>query len=110
LVIADPPVFGRSRGAAFSLERDLGSLLEGCVASTAAGGVLVFSTHLLSLDEARLVRAVEEAGAARSRSIRVLETLGLPVWDHPAPPPESVTNSAREDRGNYLKTLVLRVG
>lgn len=103
LVIADPPVFGHARGGAFSLEQALPELLEGCLAATVPGGVLVFSTHLLSVDEAALLGMARGAAAARGRSISVVETMGLPEWDHPA-------DTSEGDRGNYLKTLVLRAG
>jgi 23S rRNA (cytosine1962-C5)-methyltransferase len=102
LVVADPPVFGRARGATFALERELPLLLSGCIAATAPSGVVVFSTHLLSVEQDVLVAAARAAAAGVSRSITVLETMGLPEWDHPAV-------SASDDRGNYLKTLVLRV-
>lgn len=102
LVIADPPVFGHARGATFSLERELPVLLEGCVLATAPDGVLLFSTHLLSIDEAALFEAARTAAFAAGRSVALVETMGMPEWDHPA-------SSAADDRGNYLKTLVLRV-
>lgn len=116
LVIADPPVFGHARGGAFSLERELPSLLEGCLAATAPGGVLVFSTHLLSVDEQALLGMARGAAAAIGRSISILETMGLPEWDHPvmgagaSSPVSAVEESGEADRGNYLKTLVLRAG
>jgi 23S rRNA (cytosine1962-C5)-methyltransferase len=99
LVIADPPVFGTSKRGSFTLEKDLGPLLEGSITATKPGGVLVFSTHQLSIDEAGLVTAAKDAALAIKRSVEVIETLGLPAWDHPAPASE-----------NYLKILVLRAG
>lgn len=107
LVVADPPVFGHAHGKTFSLERELVPLVDGCLAATLPGGVVVFSTHAVTLTEDLLVRlARERAGVLRTR-VEVVELLGLPEWDHPAPP---VGLAPELDRGDYLKTLVLRVG
>lgn len=112
LVIADPPVFGRAKGVAFSLERDLEALVEGCIACTTRGGVFVLATHAIALGERRLLDVARNAGGLASREVRVLERLGLPEWDHPPPvhSGEREVVAAVEDRGDYLKTLVLRVG
>lgn len=93
IVVADPPVLGRAGNKRFELLRDLERLAELLLART--DGYLVFSTHALELDWARLDAAF--AGAT------VVARLGLPGWDHPVAP-------VAEDRGDYLKTLVLKVG
>jgi 23S rRNA (cytosine1962-C5)-methyltransferase len=103
LVIADPPVVGRAKGATFSLERDLERLAEGCVGSVVPGGVVMLATHAIDVGEARLLDALERA--AEGRAIEVLARLGLPDWDHPV----VKGKSDLKDRGDYLKTLVVRV-
>ncbi|MCK6545667.1 class I SAM-dependent methyltransferase [Myxococcota bacterium] len=107
LVVADPPVFGRAHGKTFSLERELAPLVDGCLAATVPGGVVVLSTHAVALTEALLVGLVRERAAVLRRPVEVVELLGLPEWDHPAPPQGLAPEL---DRGDYLKTLVLRVG
>lgn len=107
LVIADPPVFGRARGRSFTLSRDLEALAAGAVRKVQPGGFLIFSTHATGLGDERLASALTEAAARQGRAAKVVERLGLPAWDHPVrgeAPPEAA------DRGDYLKTLVLRVG
>lgn len=109
LVIADPPVFGHAKGAAFALERELDGLIAGCVAALLPGGVLVVSTHALALSEARLLASAEAASAALGRPLEIVARLGLPEWDHPVTP-EMLEGAVEGDRGVYLKTLVLRAG
>jgi 23S rRNA (cytosine1962-C5)-methyltransferase len=106
LVILDPPVFGHARGAAFSLETSVEELLAGGIAATLPGGTLIFSTHLLSIDETRVLELARSVARELGRSISAVETMGLPAWDHPV----LDARTGAEDRGNYLKTLVLRVG
>lgn len=132
LVIADPPVVGRSKKGTFALERGLAALARGCVAALRPGGVLVISTHAVELDVDALFTAVESAARVRGGRVGVLHRLGLPEWDHPSPAPRGLGDGARDhreraggrtpvreaeppwsdvdDRGAYLKTLVLRVG
>jgi 23S rRNA (cytosine1962-C5)-methyltransferase len=105
LVILDPPVFGRAKGRTFSLGGDLLRLLEGGLRKLMDGGVLVFSTHARALDEAALVDAASRAGGREGRRVSVVAQRGLP-WDHPVDPDAA---PQEDDRGNYLKTLVLKV-
>lgn len=102
VIVLDPPLYGRTKKKRFALLRDLDRLAEGAMRRLRPGGRLVFSTHALELDGPRLRRAVERAGAGRR--VRVLESLGLPVWDHPVAP-----RDVDGDRGDYLHTLVLGV-
>lgn len=106
LIILDPPVFGRAKGRTFALDADLDVLLEGAFRKLAPGGVLVFSTHAQELTEARLVATVRAAAARQGGRARVLEQRGLPSWDHPVDVSAGGLNPL--DRGNYLKTLVLK--
>lgn len=106
LAILDPPVFGRAKGRAFSLSRDLGTLLEGTIRKLVAGGVLVFSTHAQALEEREVVTAARAAARAVGRRAELVEQRGLPDWDHPV---GAAQHAPEEDRGNYLKTLVLRI-
>lgn len=103
LVICDPPVFGHGRRP-FSLERDLHPLLEGCMRQLAEGGVLIFSTHHLSLTQAILLDAARTAAGRMERSLELLSQSGLPTWDHP-----TLAQSVEGDRGGYLNTVVVRL-
>jgi 23S rRNA (cytosine1962-C5)-methyltransferase len=117
VVIADPPVLGRAKGATFSLARDLDRLAEGCVGCAAEGGVVLLATHALEIDEARLVAALEGAASAAGRGIEVIARLGLPEWDHPVLDSSGDRGRGEDrdhdrDRGReqaYLKTLVVRI-
>lgn len=104
LVILDPPVFGRAKGRTFSLTADLPALFEGALRKLVDGGVLIFSTHAQTLREPELVRAAEAAARRLGGRARLVEQRGLPAWDHPV---AGAAPSDAEDRGNYLKTLVL---
>lgn len=105
LVILDPPVFGRGQGRAFSLRADLGALVEGSFRKLVDGGVLIFSTHAQTLSEQDVLNAAHAAASRVGGQVRVIERRGLPTWDHPV---VSGQSGDAEDRGNYLKTLVLR--
>lgn len=105
LVIADPPVYGHSERGRFTLSEQLQAIVDGCLASVLPGGVLVLSTHAMELGEGPLLDGVRERAAVRARPVEVLARMGLPEWDHPTAPGE-----VAGDRGDYLKTLVLRVG
>ncbi len=105
LVILDPPVFGRGQGRAFSLRSDLGALIEGAFRKLVSGGVLIFSTHAQTLSEQDVLNAAHVGASRLGGRVQVIERRGLPVWDHPAVPGQG---GDAEDRGNYLKTLVLR--
>lgn len=107
LIILDPPVFGRAKGRSFSLKNDLGALLEGSIRKLAPRGVLIFSTHHQELEEAELLGAVQAAAARVGGRVRLEEQRGLPSWDHPVDP--AARGADALDRGNYLKTLVLRM-
>lgn len=107
LIIADPPVLGRAGRSTFSLERHLGALVHGCLDSLVPGGVLALSTHAVGLGEGGLLGAVQDAAASAHRPLEVLATLGLPAWDHPV---GVAPEEGASDRGDYLKTLVLRAG
>jgi hypothetical protein len=63
----------------------------------------------LSLDEPRLVASARAAAAGAARTIVSIETMGLPEWDHPVAEHATTPSLDEDDRGNYLKTLVLRV-
>jgi 23S rRNA (cytosine1962-C5)-methyltransferase len=102
LVIVDPPTFGHGRGVV-SLERELDDLVGASVGVVDQGGVLVFAVHAREIDAARALLAVERAASVAKRRVQVLEQLGLPASDHPA-------SDDADDRGAYLKTLVLKVG
>ncbi|MCA9555695.1 MAG: class I SAM-dependent rRNA methyltransferase [Myxococcales bacterium] len=106
LVVLDPPVFGRAKGRTFSLVADLPALLDGAIRKLVDGGVLVFSTHHQALEDAALVGAAQGAAARDGRRVVVVERMGLP-WDHPVE--AASLGRAETDRGDYLKTLVLRV-
>ncbi len=104
LVILDPPVMGRAYGKTFSLTKQLQALLGGAMRKLAPSGVLVFSTHARGLTTDRLLRAIEDAADGQGRAAELMVELGLPAWDHPAGP-----DTDGLDRGDYLKTLVLRM-
>ncbi|MEL6185902.1 MAG: class I SAM-dependent methyltransferase, partial [Myxococcota bacterium] len=103
LVILDPPVFGHGRRP-FSLERDLVRLLRGAFSQLAPGGVLIFSTHHTGLTDPVLEAACREAALGCQRTLDLIERRGLPEWDHPIS-----GDPTPGDRGNYLRTLCLRV-
>jgi 23S rRNA (cytosine1962-C5)-methyltransferase len=103
LVIVDPPLLGHAEGRTFALLNDLGALAAGALRKLRPGGVLLFSTHALELTSADLLAVLERAAAGRA--LEVLSRLGLPPWDHPV----LEGPAAGDDRGGYLKTLVLRV-
>lgn len=102
LVILDPPVFGHGRRP-FSLEKDLIPLLAGALGQLEAHGVLIFSTHHTSLTDRVLDDACREASISAGHAIELVERRGLPDWDHPTAP-----SHAPGDRGDYLRTLILR--
>lgn len=102
LVIADPPVFGRAKNRTFTLADHLDALAGGLIQQTASSGILVFSTHALNLSVDRIESSFRRAAREAGRSVSVEATMGLPAWDHPV-------RQAANDRGDYLKTLVLRV-
>lgn len=106
LIIADPPVMGRAKGRTFSLQNDLPALMDGTLRKLADHGVLVFSTHARALGERDLWSAARAAATRAGRRLQLLDQLGLPDWDHPVRPDDQEDD---RDRGNYLKTLVLRV-
>ncbi len=60
LVIADPPVFGRSKSSTFSFTRDLKKLLQGCAEVLARPGKLVVTTNCREYTPAMLERAVRD--------------------------------------------------
>jgi 23S rRNA (cytosine1962-C5)-methyltransferase len=99
LVIMDPPVFGRAGAKVHSLGEQLEELVTHAAAVVAPGGVLVLSAHALELTQEDLADTVQRALGPR-RATQVGER-GLP-WDHPARPEAG-------DRGDYLKTMVLRL-
>jgi 23S rRNA (cytosine1962-C5)-methyltransferase len=103
LVILDPPTFGTGAGH-LSLERGLEELAALAVAVTAPDGALLFAVHAASIGEERALSAVESAADRADRGVEVLARLGLPAWDHPAP-----SSAADLDRGQYLKTLILKI-
>ena len=103
LIILDPPVFGRAKGRTFSLTQKLDELLWGAVRKLSVDGVLVFSTHARSLSSETLMRRLQVAAAANDRTFTCVQELGLPGWDHPVR-----GDAGGFDRGDYLKTLVLR--
>lgn len=107
LIILDPPVFGRAKGRTFSLENHLDALLEGAFRKLTSGGILVFSTHHQALSERALIGAAKAAAVRAGGRARLVEQRGLPAWDHPVDP--SATGLDPLDRGNYLKTLVLKI-
>lgn len=99
LIVMDPPLFGRAKKRSFALLDDLETLVARTVAKLRPGGILVLSTHALEVDEARMLAAARVTG----RPFTIEASLGLPAWDHPVEP-----GVGPEDRGDYLKTLVLR--
>lgn len=106
LVILDPPVFGRAKGRTFSLRADLPALLEGAFRKLMNGGVLIFSTHAQTMSDRDVLNAARAAAARAGGRAEVIQQRGLPEWDHPV---ASTGQGDAEDRGNYLKTLVLRM-
>jgi 23S rRNA (cytosine1962-C5)-methyltransferase len=109
LVIADAPVLGRARAKVFSLERDLQPLARDAIASTKPGGIVVIAAHATALSSEAMVEAATRGARELGRRVDLVEELGLPAWDHPTVP--SPTGRADDsDRGDYLKTLVLRAG
>lgn len=102
LVILDPPVFGRAGSKVHVLSRELGELVSLACAVVAPGGILVVSVHALDVDSDTLSQAVRASG----RSVEMVAEYGLPAWDHP-----TVADMRLDlDRGEYLKTLVARLG
>jgi 23S rRNA (cytosine1962-C5)-methyltransferase len=106
LVILDPPVFGRAGRKVHQLEKDLEALCARAISVIEPEGVLVISVHAIGMDSDRLRSAVERPAGSQGRAIEVVEELGLPEWDHPA----RARVPLDLDRGQYLKTLVLRIG
>jgi len=106
LVILDPPVFGRAKKATFSLKAHLPALLEGAFRKLANAGVLIFSTHAQTMSDRDVLNAARAAAARAGGRMSVVAQSGLPTWDHPV---ASMGQGDAEDRGNYLKTLVLRI-
>ncbi len=102
LVILDPPAFGRARNTSMSLERHLDALAGGAARVVAEGGVLAVAVHTRGAGVEDVLAAVERTGARTE----LLARGGLPVWDHPVGP----AIAPELDRGEYLGTLVLRVG
>lgn len=103
LIVLDPPVLGRAKGRTFSLTQQLDELLWGAIRKLSNDGVLVFSTHARALTVETLMSQVQAAADANQRSFRCIQELGLPGWDHPVR-----DDAGGFDRGDYLKTLVLR--
>jgi 23S rRNA (cytosine1962-C5)-methyltransferase len=103
LIIVDPPVFGRAGKRVFSLERDLANLLVAAAAALRPGGHLLLSIHALTLGTQDLERLVRDA--AGRRKVHVRHRAGLPEWDHPM----GATSKVADDRGDYLKTLVIEI-
>jgi 23S rRNA (cytosine1962-C5)-methyltransferase len=105
LVIVDPPVLGRAGRRTFVLDAQLEALAAGALRKLRPGGVMIFSTHALAISAAALESRLESVAASEGRRLERLRWLGLPAWDHP------VVEGApsEDDRGGYLKTLVLRV-
>lgn len=101
LVILDPPVFGHAGAKRHVLSQALEELVAGAVAVVEPGGVLALSVHALEVDHAALEALLERTGRPRE----TLAVLGLPGWDHP-----TVAEPSGADRGEYLKTLVVRLG
>lgn len=102
LVILDPPMFGRAGSKVHSLEHHLTSLVTSAAAVVANSGVLVVSTHALEVSREALASVVRDG--AGTRRTRVLGEHGLPAWDHPAR-----DDGDGADRGDYLKTVVVRL-
>jgi 23S rRNA (cytosine1962-C5)-methyltransferase len=104
LVILDPPTFGRGKGSkVLALERDLDSLVSRAVRLVAPGGLLVAAFHGAAFTADRALEAIAEG--AEGRTLHRRHQLGLPEWDHPA-----VSEPDEDDRGDYLRTLVLTIG
>jgi 23S rRNA (cytosine1962-C5)-methyltransferase len=104
LVILDPPVFGRANGKTWALESSLDGLIRAALRVVAPRGVLVISLHALELTREALRQAFRAIAASEGVSIEIEAELGLPEWDHPT----SESAQDLEDRGDYLKTWILR--
>lgn len=103
LVIVDPPVMGRAAKRTFSLDRDMSALLSGAVRKVTRDGIVVFSTHARRWTVEALRPVVRAAARANGREVEWVDEFGLPPWDHP-----TASDADALDRGDYLKTLVLR--
>ena len=109
LIVLDPPVMGHGGATSpFSLDRDLGGMLENALIALSSDGLLVVSIHARAWSEVRLRGAIQEAASKVGRGIEMVAQMGLPPWDHPKP--RSFASPHPDDRGNYLTTLVLRAG
>ncbi len=102
LVILDPPMFGRAGSKVHTLERQLDALVTAAARVVAPRGVLVVSTHALELTPRALAETV--GAATGGRGYQVLAQRGLPEWDHPVG-----STSLEADRGDYLKTILVRL-
>jgi 23S rRNA (cytosine1962-C5)-methyltransferase len=91
LIICDPPTFGRSKDAVFSLEKDFVELVKGCEDSLAPGGTLIFSCNLERWSEEDLRKKMTKA--SRLNAIKGPS----PCWDFEKP-----------DQPRLMKTLLLR--
>lgn len=107
LVILDPPVLGRARNKTRTLADELDRLIAQGLAVTADGGRLLLSVHALEVSIRALRTVVANEARALGRRAVVEEELGLPAWDHPT---KAEGGPAEGDRGDYLKTLIIRVG
>ena len=105
LVILDPPGFGRAGRSAFALEEELPGLIRGAAETLVQGGVLAVANHVSAIDERRFEAAVSGALSGLGRAFELLHSEGLPAWDHPV----AADPGGSGDRGDYLRTLVLRI-
>lgn len=72
-VICDPPSFGRSGKAVFSLDADLEKLVMGCLAVTAPNAVVLFSVNHRKIRLSRLKSAFKDAMTRLHRSAKKMD-------------------------------------
>ena len=86
--------------------RAVGPVRTGVGVSENAAQAVAELHSQIALEDAALVGAAQGAAARDGRRVVVVERMGLP-WDHPVE--AASLGRAETDRGDYLKTLVLRV-
>jgi 23S rRNA (cytosine1962-C5)-methyltransferase len=101
LVVLDPPSFAQGKGRVFSVQRDYGELVEGCLAVAAPGAILAAVSNTLKISAEEIDRAIGDAAARARRQVRIIGRCGLPP-DFPVP--------AGFLEGNYLKFFLCAVG
>lgn len=86
MVVLDPPSFGRTRGGAFSVERDYARLVAAAARATAPQGILVAATNHHGVSPGRFDAFVDRGVHDARRAGRRIRRWHEPAIDFPTAP------------------------